>query len=404
MPRATPSCSDPTPGRRSGLATAWQAATGLVLSIALLFGLVVTAPPAHATTSAQYNSMETEFLSLLNKTRAAKGLGSLALNIDVRTTSRAWSRTMLANGTISHDPNLAKAMTAATSSWTRAGENVGVGYSVRGLHDAFYNSAGHRANMLGDYNQVGIGAEIESSGRIWVTVRFAKAGAPPPIAPADAIGVRRSNQVLPRESLTTGPSTMGYAYGGSGEIVLMGDWDGDGDDTPGVYRSGTWYLRNDNSPGSANIVFAFGGPRDVPVVGDWNGDGRDTVGVRQGSTWKLRNVHSGGAPSIAFNYGSGSDRALVGDWNGDGTDTIGIRRGGEFVLRNSNSGGPASVKFVYGSSSDVPMVGDWDGNGTTTVGVKRGNLYLLRNSNSGGKPSRSFTYASSSDRAFVGNW
>ena len=37
-------------------------------------------------------------------------------------------------------------------------ENVGVGYSVQALHDAFMGSTGHRANILNaSYNRVGIG-------------------------------------------------------------------------------------------------------------------------------------------------------------------------------------------------------------------------------------------------------
>jgi hypothetical protein len=31
--------------------------------------------------------------------------------------------------------------------------------------------------------------------------------------------------------------------------------------------------------GRADVVFGFGDSGDLPLVGDWNGDGRDTIGV-----------------------------------------------------------------------------------------------------------------------------
>jgi len=50
---------------------------------------------------------------------------------------------------------------------------VGVGGDVAALHQAFWNSPGHRANMLGDYNRVGVG--VVNSDRLWVTFTFVKA-------------------------------------------------------------------------------------------------------------------------------------------------------------------------------------------------------------------------------------
>ncbi len=79
-----------------------------------------------------------------------------------------------------HDPNLAGVVSAIVPGWTRAGENVGVGFDVQGLHNAFANSPGHLGNMLGDYNRVGIGV-VRVGDKIWVTVRFAR-------APSDGLG------------------------------------------------------------------------------------------------------------------------------------------------------------------------------------------------------------------------
>ena len=92
---------------------------------------------------------------------------------------------MSSRNQLQHNPNLqAEVERYVTTAWQRIGENVGVGYSVSSLHDAFMNSSGHRANILGDFNRVGVGVVHEASGRIWVTVVFIKGPALAPPAPS----------------------------------------------------------------------------------------------------------------------------------------------------------------------------------------------------------------------------
>jgi hypothetical protein len=66
--------------------------------------------------------------------------------------------------------------TAAGSGWSQLGENVGRGGTVSSLHQAFMNSPGHRANILGEYNYVGIGTGTKE-GVLYVTVVFMQKGA-----------------------------------------------------------------------------------------------------------------------------------------------------------------------------------------------------------------------------------
>jgi len=44
----------------------------------------------------------------------------------------------------------------------------------------------------------------------------------------------------------------------------------------------------------------------VPVVGDWDGDGDDTIGIYEPSTglWLLPNASSTGAADLTFGYGA----------------------------------------------------------------------------------------------------
>jgi len=67
--------------------------------------------------------------------------------------------------------------------------------------------------------------------------------------------------------------SFNYSGTASGDRIVVGDWDGDGDDTVGVFRPSTttWYLRDTFTQTSANIVFTFGESYMNPVAGDWGG-------------------------------------------------------------------------------------------------------------------------------------
>ena len=115
-------------------------------------------------------STEPRRLALLNAERAAAGLAAVAMHPDLVDDALAWSQRMMGAGSLSHNPNLA----AVTSDWDKLGENVGVGTSVASLHTAFMNSPGHRGNILGDYDYVGIAVVEETSSKLWITVVFMK--------------------------------------------------------------------------------------------------------------------------------------------------------------------------------------------------------------------------------------
>jgi peptidoglycan/xylan/chitin deacetylase (PgdA/CDA1 family) len=92
--------------------------------------------------------------------------------------------------------------------------------------------------------------------------------------------VVRGNSRFVRDTLTGGVAGHTFAYGQAGDVQLMGDWDGNGTDTPGVVRGTSWFLRTTNDPAVTTTVpaFDFGQASDQRVAGDWNGDGNDTLG------------------------------------------------------------------------------------------------------------------------------
>lgn len=176
---------------------------------------------------------------------------------------------------------------------------------------------------------------------------------------------RMVNLNVPRASVWT------FDYGRAGDVPVVGDWDGDGRDSIGVFRDGMWYLRNQNNGGPADIQFQFGASGDVPVTGDWDGDGVHTAGFITIRTWNLRNDHLGGSPQFTFNYGrlQDGDLPLVGDWDADGADRIGIVRDGEWHLRHELDSGVADEVFKYGRvlRGDRPVTGRWTAPSTTDL-------------------------------------
>jgi hypothetical protein len=168
-------------------------------------------------------------------------------------------------------------------------------------------------------------------------------------------------------------------FGSSQSTPLVGDWDGDGIDSPGVNIGGNRWVLANGYDDEVDHDFYFGAPGDQPVVGDWNGDGIDTVGVRRNATFYLSNGFAGAPTALQYAFGLAADRPLAGDFNGDGVDTPALRRNQLFFFKNSHSGGDADFSVTYGTASDTPLIGDWNADGIDNPGVHRGNQFFLSN-------------------------
>ena len=66
-----------------------------------------------------------------------------------------------------------------------------------------------------------------------------------------------------------GRADVTIAFGSTGDLPVVGDWDGDGVDTVGVYRTGTFFLRNTNTSGESDRITWLGQAGDVPLAGHW---------------------------------------------------------------------------------------------------------------------------------------
>lgn len=139
-----------------------------LLIVALLsMSFVSAGAPVHAATS-----FETDLARLHNNSRASRGLNRLTLDVSLSDKARAHSRAMAREGSIFHSSSLSRAYGSGEGAWRYLGENVGVGGSMRSLHDAFMRSPSHRANILKrEYRRMGVGV-VQSGSRYYVTVAF----------------------------------------------------------------------------------------------------------------------------------------------------------------------------------------------------------------------------------------
>ncbi|MEX0797177.1 MAG: CAP domain-containing protein [Acidimicrobiia bacterium] len=144
---------------------------------------------------------ENEFLAAINSSRSAAGLAPLAMSGGLQTYARSHSVDMANANQIYHSTGDQLAA-AAGSGWSNLGENVGRGPGVAALHSAFMGSSGHKANILGDYNYVGIGTTT-ADGYIYVTAVFMKKGATTAAAPTTTTTVAKSSSPEPTTTITT---------------------------------------------------------------------------------------------------------------------------------------------------------------------------------------------------------
>jgi uncharacterized protein YkwD len=141
------------------------------ITLSLLATVILTASTAllGAAPAGAITTREGRLLSKINNARAAHGLQPLRLSSDLASTARQHSRQMASAATLFHTANF-----SSICCWSAIAENVGMGYSVRGVHRAFMHSPAHRANILDRRMRVvGVGV-IASGGRLWVTEVFTR--------------------------------------------------------------------------------------------------------------------------------------------------------------------------------------------------------------------------------------
>ena len=109
-----------------------------------------------------FSAMQTEMLGYINTARADNNLAPLTLDTALCNGAYLKSKDMAENNYFSHtSPTygspFAMMKNLGVTYWAAA-ENIAKNTSVKGAHNAFMNSTGHRQNILGSgYHKVGLG-------------------------------------------------------------------------------------------------------------------------------------------------------------------------------------------------------------------------------------------------------
>ena len=124
----------------------------------------------------QYISFELEVANVVNEHRKELGLPTLKLLNIISKEAESHSIYMLEQESLNHDnldirvSNLINKANALS-----VGENVAFGYSTpQAALNAWIASAGHKANLEGDYSHYGVSIRIDNDGRKYYTNMFIK--------------------------------------------------------------------------------------------------------------------------------------------------------------------------------------------------------------------------------------
>jgi hypothetical protein len=159
------------PGREAGTRIGRSARLAALAVSLLLVGAAVmlAAPP----TAGAQGGAAGSFVSRINGLRASKGLAPLQVDGQLTGLAQDWADHLADIGRLEHASDLSAGVSA---SWTKLGENVGLGGSVDEVFNAFVNSAPHYANLTDPaFTHVGVGV-VERNGVLYTVHRFMAVG------------------------------------------------------------------------------------------------------------------------------------------------------------------------------------------------------------------------------------
>ncbi|WP_405371753.1 MULTISPECIES: CAP domain-containing protein [unclassified Microbacterium] len=151
--------------RRRHLAVTATAA----LLLALVPAGAASAAPSTSCTSMTQAAVQKKVLTDVNAARKKAGKPALKATASMNKVAVAWSAKQASAKRMSHNPKYSSQIPAG---WRAAAENVAYGYTPAKVTPAWMKSAGHKKNILGAYNRIGIGVACGSNGQPYYTQVF----------------------------------------------------------------------------------------------------------------------------------------------------------------------------------------------------------------------------------------
>lgn len=123
--------------------------------------------------AASTSAVEAEIVQRTNDLRRAQGRPALKTDPRMHSVAQQWSTQQAKANKMLHNPQMGSQIPAG---WTLAGENVAYGQkSAKDVVTAWWNSPGHKANMLHEsFTHIGVGVAYSASGRAYYTQVFAR--------------------------------------------------------------------------------------------------------------------------------------------------------------------------------------------------------------------------------------
>ena len=200
--------------------------------------------------------------------------------------------------------------------------------------------------------------------------------------PADLVVWRPTSGTWYIKDSGNGTTSTGV-FGMSGDLPVLGDFDGDGLYDFAVFRSsppnGSWYVLP--SGGGSFYSLQFGLSSDVPAPVDYDGDGRADIAVwrRSNSTFYILRSSNNVFQSVLMSSIPAAETLTTpvsADYDGDGAADPALYRGAllpytAWAVKRSTDGAELNQTWGDSNQGDVPTPGDYDGDGKIDLAVCR---------------------------------
>lgn len=232
--------------------------TRIPVLIAVLAVMMTTIGLSPAVGAVDPGNAEAQFIDLINAERTSQGLNPLAVDPALTAGARMQAGAIRDAARLFHNPDLA----SVTTGWSWIGENVGYGYDVANLHNAFMNSSGHRANILkAGATHVGLGVVVDGS-TVWVAEVFMTSNRTsaftPPFVDDDGSPYESSIIKIADAGITSGCSTDLYCPYALVTRAEMATFLVRAFDVPGSSKNAFWDDSGSMHQASINALAAAG--------------------------------------------------------------------------------------------------------------------------------------------------